>query len=391
MVNPAVEEQGHEFAEPQPSAGVDPHCPALLLAVARQPEPSDKETLSRHVANIRDWNCLIRLAEEHRMLPMLYTRLMEAAVALPPAVEQRLQRDYMRNGLLCLANAAELIAVLGALDQLSIPAVPFKGVVLAASVYGNLSARAAGDLDILIHRRHRVQALAAIRARGYELLTPVNADETPALPQWYEYHLERPSDGIVLELCWRLEMQHPRYERDLELEWIWPHRRQAKLAGADVPDISPEILLLILCMHGCKHVWSRLIWICDVARLLASSPNLDWTTVLREAKHTGLERPLALGVLLAHQVGSVSAPETILRRFEADRVASSLAADVITRLFSSPGADLGRLILYDARLVGFRNLIRYFLSLDFLRRHERDRVVQYVLRHLRILRDRSAW
>lgn len=388
-LDPSVAEPGHEFAEPQPRTSPDPQCSALLLAIAREPKASDPQSLSQHVAQIRDWDGVIRLAARHRILPLLYLRLMEAAVFLPPPVEQRLQREYMRNSLLCLANAAELIAVLDALSRLSIPAVPFKGVVLASSAYGNLSARSAGDLDILIHRRDRTQALAAVRARGYDLLTPVKSDDTPNLPQWYEYHLERPSDGMVLELCWRIEMQHPRYERDLDLEWIGPHRRQARLAGAEVPDIAPEILLLILCVHGCKHVWSRLIWICDVAKLLASAPDLDWAAVLRHADHAGLERPLALGLLLAHRVCGASLPESILGRVKSDPVASTLAADVTTKFFSSSASPV-RMILYDAGLVGFRNLCRYFFSFDFLRSHERARVGQYVRSHIPVRPNHPA-
>ena len=52
-----------------------------------------------------------------------------------------------------LANAVELIAVLKALEDELIPAMPFKGVVLGASIYHDLSARPAGDLDLLIHDR----------------------------------------------------------------------------------------------------------------------------------------------------------------------------------------------------------------------------------------------
>ena len=106
---------------------------------------------------------------------------------------------------------------------------------------------------------------------------------------------------MVLELRWRLELTQPRFKRNLGMDWVWPRRRTAMLAGAEVPDMSPEITLLMLCMHGSKHVWSRLIWICDVAQLLVSSPDLDWKEVTREANQSGLWRSLALGVLLAHR------------------------------------------------------------------------------------------
>ena len=81
----------------------------------------------------------------------------------------------------------------------------------------------------------------------------------------------------------------------------------------------------MLCMHGSKHVWSRLIWICDVAKMLESEPDLDWDSALREAKRVGLWRCLALGVLLAHRVAGAQVPDEVLRRFEKDRTARKLA------------------------------------------------------------------
>src|SRR3712207_8653927 len=38
--------------------------------------------------------------------------------------------------------------------------------------------------------------------------------------------------------------------------------------------------LLILCVHGTKHIWGRLSWICDVAELLRTQPDMDWEYVL---------------------------------------------------------------------------------------------------------------
>ena len=90
------------------------------------------------------------------------------------------------------------------------------------------------------------------------------------IENYYEYHFERQSDGMVLELRWRLELTQPRFKRNLGMDWVWPGKRSALLAGAEVPDMDPETALLVLCMHGSKHVWSRLIWISDVARLIRS-------------------------------------------------------------------------------------------------------------------------
>jgi len=333
-------------------------------------------------------------------MPMLFSRLADIGSALPLIVQERLRAGYHRNVFHSLANAAELIALLNAFEHEMIPAMPFKGVVLAASIYHDLTARPAGDLDLLIHYRHLMRATAVLLERGYQLNTPVRADGTPAIPDYYEYHFERQTDGMVVELRWRLELAQPRFRRHLGMDWVWPRRRIAMLAGAEVPDMSPEITLLVLCMHGTKHAWSRLIWICDVAQLLDSLPDLDWRAVTQEAKQLGLWRTLALGVLLAQRVAGAEIPQGVLRRFESDAAACRLARYIQENLLDEPGSTPAGRIPYNIQLLGFHDRVRLFLSLDFLRPNERDRAaihlprwlhaLYYLVRPVRILWDRSA-
>jgi hypothetical protein len=390
-------EAPHATAE-EPSA--DSASRALLLALVRQPGNAESQNVSGLVAKVRDWDSFLYLAGEHRVSPMVYSRLRECGVALPRAVEARLRAEFERNALQCLINAAELIALLGSLNREMIPAMPYKGIVLAASAYGDLSARPAGDLDLLVYQQHLAQTSEVLFARGFTRLTPVDANGTPTIENLHEYQFERLADGLQLELRWTLDLGHPAFTRHLGLEWMWPNRRTVRLAGADVPDLSPEIALLVLCMHGSKHVWSRLVWICDVAQLLASSPDLDWNKVIREAGKSGLSRTLALGVILAHEIIGAAVPEGLLRRFQSDRWMSALAQHIQETLFDSPSSLPGNRVPYKVRLLEFRDRFRYLFSLNMLRPNDKDRAalplpkslhaLHYLIRPFRILRDRSA-
>jgi hypothetical protein len=372
----------------------------LLRAIARRPTEAAAQQIYLLAERVRDWNSLIRLASEHRVLPTLYLRLMNVGAAIPSDVQACLRTEYERNVFHNLANAVELIDVLRTFEREMIPAMPFKGVVLGASAYHDLATRPAGDLDLLIRYKHLVKATALIRERGYELKTQVPADETPSFPDCYEYHFERPTDGMVLELRWRLVLTQPRFRHDLGLDWVWPSRRTAMLAGAEVPDMSPEMTLLVLCMHGSKHVWSRLIWICDVAQLLTSPLDLDWKEVIREANRSGLWRSLALGVLLARRFADAEVPQAVLRRFESDTTTSSLAQYIFENLFDAPGSAPAGGMPYYIKLLGFRDRIRLLTSLDLLRPNEHDRAVfplrkslsplYYLIRPFRLFWDRSA-
>jgi len=370
----------------------------LLRAIARL--PSDAEEIRRCALKVRDWDLLLETAQEHRVLPMLFLRLADMGPAVPTAVQERLRAEYDRNVFHNLANAAELIAVLKAFEEKAIPVMPFKGVVLGAALYRDPAMRAAGDLDLLIHYQHLSQATAIMLERGYELITEMRDDGTPAVEDYYEYHFERLTDGRVLELRWRFELTYSRFKRELGMDWVWPHRRTVLLAGAVVPNMSPEITLLVLCMHGSKHIWSRLNWICDVTQLLASTPDLNWKEVIREAKKAGLWRALALGVLLANRVAGVFVPEDILRRFESDTTALHLAQHIQENLFVALGSTPAGRVPYHFQLLSFRDRVGLILLSSFLRPNERDRAflplpkplhaLYYLIRPFRMLWDRSA-
>ncbi len=371
----------------------------LLIAIVR-PRVDAAETLQHLASGIENWDELIQVAREHGMAPLFFHRLNQTGVSIPPAAHAQLRLDFSRNTIQTLSNAAELIRILSLFERHDILAMPFKGVVLGASAYGDPSLRPAGDLDILIRYADLRRATALLRSCGFELKTMALDDGTPEAPDYFEYHFQRSSDGLIIELRWRLELTQPRFRRDLGLDWVWPSRRFAVLAGAPVPDMDPETTLLVLCMHGSKHIWSRMIWILDVAQLIVSCPDLDWDRALSGARRQGLGRPLALGVLLAHRFTGAAVPAAVLSRIERDRIVMNLVRHIHLNLFRTPGTTPSGRVPYNVQLLDVYDRMRLIMSLNFLKPNERDRAflplpgwlapLYLLVRPLRILRDRSA-
>jgi hypothetical protein len=372
----------------------------LLYAIAQHPDQLNAKRIEGLARNVENWDAVLEVARQHRVLPLVCWRLISIEAPLPVSALERLNRAYHRNVFHYTANAAELIAILKAFDADQIRAMPFKGIILGATIYNDPCARYAGDLDILIDRENLLPATAILLERGYTLTTPVHKDGSPALLNSYEYHFERPQDGMVVELRWRLELTQPRYRRNIGLQWVWPNRMRAQLAGVEVPNMDPETTLLVLSMHGSKHVWSRLVWISDVAHLLARHPDLDWERAAREAKRQGLWRPLALGVLLAHNVCSAQIPRSALEGFNADATARSLARSIEDLLFDKPGELPTSRVPYNVKLLGFQDRLKLFLSPALFRPNELDlnfvrlpgpfKILYPLVRPLRVLRDKSA-
>jgi hypothetical protein len=378
----------------------DSNIAALLRAVVQPASDRQRDTLKDLATRITSWEEAFHSAERHGILPMLYSKLHLIEKDIPADAMRPAESAFARNAFHCMANAAELLDVLREFENNGIAAMPFKGVVLAASVYGDLTARMAGDLDVLIHRRDLLRGTEILKQRGYELKTEVAEDGSPAIPDSFEYHFERPTDGMVLELRWRLELT-PRFRRNLGIQWVWARRQTVKLAGGEVPSLDPVSNLLVLCMHGSKHEWSRLIWICDVAKLvLEAEPELDWDFAMREASRIGLLRSLELGVLLAHYSVAAELPPKVLRILETNRNIRKLADFLCQNVLKEPGKKPGGFLPYHIQLLDRKDRFRTFLSPAILKPNERDREfvklpavlepMYCLIRPFRLLKDRTG-
>jgi hypothetical protein len=310
---------------------------SLLLCCARTYiDLATATRIERLLQDSPDWDYLLRIASEHGVMPLLYRQLSATcSAAVPQASLDRLQSRFRAAWLRNLRLSGELLTLLDLFTTHGIPAIPFKGLVLATWVYGSTALRQPGDLDILVRQSDIVKARDLLLARGYRLLTPMREKGPSAKTDPHEYEFVHDMQQITVELRWRI--MQPLFSSSIDLERLWERRVTVSLAGRTVPSLPPEELLVILCDHGTKHLWSRLIWVCDVAQLVRAHPNLGWRTVLEQARYHGIGRPLALGLLLASELLGAPLPQDVRRWAQGDRQTWSLATQVSKWLFA--GAD----------------------------------------------------
>jgi hypothetical protein len=303
---------------------------ALLLDCARARfDPAVRVRVRERIHGALDWPRLLLLAERHGVTPLLFLELEYATGAgrdrdeYPPPALATLRARASRNTARQLLLVAELRDVLGAFESHGIQAVPFKGPALAAAVYGNVALREARDLDLLVRRADVPAAERVLLERGYrreDRLT--RAAEGVQLAHGCDLELRRP-DGLMVELHWAV--LHRYFSFPIETT-CWERLTRASLLGREVPSLAPEDLLLVLCGHGAKHCWERLVWVCDVAALLGRYRDLDWDEVWRQAERLRARRMLGLGLFLAGEWLGAGLPEDASRRVRSDRAIPGLAA-----------------------------------------------------------------
>ncbi|PSO53305.1 MAG: hypothetical protein BRC57_09825 [Cyanobacteria bacterium QS_8_48_54] len=321
-----------------------------------------------------DWIYLIEIASQHEVVSPLYQSLNATSPeAVPEAILNQLRKCFHANAQHTLFSTRELLKLLNLFDSHNISAIPFKGPILAASAYDNLALRQFCDLDILIDEPDTSKATDLLLSQGYEPPSQLaEAQKRPYLqcerfmesgPYQGSYNLVRKDRKVAVELHWSLTKKD--FPFPIDFKHLWQNTQPVSLAGTSVLQFSPEDLLLFLCMHGSKHCWSELKWLCDVAEVIHTYPEIDWEQLSQRAKILGSDRMLWLGLFLARELLGVTLPEAVLSRMQADAEAKSLAGQVRERIFERPPTEMEKhLFLLRAR-ESPQDKLRYLLGLTF--------------------------
>ena len=277
----------------------DPEFSLLLACCAR----SAVDRNARIHAALRQplaWQKLGRSAAHHGLVPRLYEILLANSALVPQPGLAVVRRLYESNVRRTLWLTRDLGRVLALLDARRIPALPFKGPVLAQRLYGDVSARQYSDLDILIRADDFARAKAALLELDFQPGMNLSAHEQRShLETAYEFTFDSRDGHSLLELQWRILPRF--YSVDFDIPGFFTRAGTQSLAGITVPSLASEDLLLILCAHTWKHAWIQLSWFYDIAEL-ADWGRPDWSAVWREASALGLSRVVTVTFLVAQRL-----------------------------------------------------------------------------------------
>jgi hypothetical protein len=297
-----------------------------------------------------DWNKFIHMAEHHGVLQLVAYHLLEPGSrengstenrALPPEVERSLRSAYEMNLRRSLWFTAELARIMKHFERQQLRAIPYKGPALAHSLYGNLALRSFSDLDFLISPPDFEPAKRALAEIGYR----PSADITPAVERFwlrkgYERSFDSAAGANLVELQWALLPQF--YAVDLPVEDLLARAGRTAVGGCDVLCLSPEDSLLVLCLHAAKHLWTRLIWLADIAETLRSqSPTqtIDYTLVFSRARALGITRVLTVSFWLVKNVLRAELPTAAEEFLAEDSQSAVLGTEFAGRLARGAGYD----------------------------------------------------
>ncbi|MBZ5681366.1 MAG: nucleotidyltransferase family protein [Acidobacteriia bacterium] len=331
-------------AEIAPVSGTSfgPEWALLLAACSVSPKREALDCIPLLLTQLGSWKSVLSLADKHGVLSLLHQALSRGACEVPVEVLRELKDRYHANLHKSLFLSRELIRILDCLGQLGIEAMPYKGLALAEQIYGDMALRQSGDIDLLIRPQDLSRIKEAVRDLGYtphDQLSP--AEERAYLRSGYECSFDSPAGRNLLEVQWAIQPRF--YTVEVDMEALFQRGVTVTVAGRPMKTLSPEDQILILSVHAAKHVWGRLIWLCDIARI-AQLPNLNWKWIEREATTLGIARILRVTFDLARRFAHSPVPASL--RTTEDQQASALADEVAVQFVSGNAPDVESLAYF---------------------------------------------
>lgn len=269
---------------------------------------------------------LLELAEQHDVSGLAVAVLLDHwADQLPDDLREGLQLYREGLGLDAKRAGEQLAEILRLLAARGLPAMPFKGPLLAQSAYRDPSLRSFLDLDFLVHGNDVEHVLACLREAGFVHQRGLGREGVEWVRRYGgDYTLYRPG-GLPVEPHWHPMLHNMAF--DIDLDAIWERAQPARFLDADCYFPAPQDHLFLLALHGAKTMWHKLKWVADIAAFLTVAPDPELAVLRGDASAQGCRRALDLALLLSHRLFQIpmTAPP-------ADSVTERLAAAVIERL-----------------------------------------------------------
>ncbi|HVI10355.1 MAG TPA: nucleotidyltransferase family protein [Candidatus Binatia bacterium] len=272
-----------------------------------------------------DWDSILHNANDHGISALLYQRLSQLA-GVPSPVLQALAQRYETNLHKSLLLTRELFRVLDCLESLAAPAIPYKGVTLSEIYYGDMALRQSGDMDFFVRAADVARIKAAVHPLGYIPRIAVPPEAEPAyIASGYECSFDSPAGTNLLELKWALQPRF--YAIDYDMQAAFDRATAAQFAGRKIQTPSPEDYFLVLSLHAAKHVWGRLIWLCDIDRLLRRH-ELNWDWLVDYSRQLGVQRIVGVTLLLSNKFLQTEIPDILQESLASDAKAQAFAEQI---------------------------------------------------------------
>ena len=237
-----------------------------------------------------------------------------------------------------------------------------KGLPLAFRLYGDITKRHSGDIDLVIQPSD-LDAIHLILTRvGFQC--PLFEQLSDQQKQLYWRSCKDiayiDNNGILIELHLRLT--------SLKIKST-DHYQQALFDGSTGGDNLVQLELIYLCWHGIHTLFHRLKWLTDIALYLELQPETSKQALIKVARELGALRQLNASWVLANRLFDTDVPQSVLTFYQQDAACRFLVSQSVRQLnqpkttsslYSALKIWLCRAVLNSSKKENFKDLVSAF-------------------------------
>jgi hypothetical protein len=331
-------------------------------------DPAAKERVRLLVQNGLNWPNAVAIAERHRLSPIVYEILAGTARDLLSPEQLNVLREATSPSTAAgMALLQELLRLHRVFEGAQIPAISYKGPLLAWVAYGSFIRREYLDLDFVLEQKYIPQTVSVLESAGYRpQFDPreVHAGQGGTAPGQYAF-LSHPQK-ILVEFHTERTLRY--FPVPIDLHDLSGRLMTVDVGGQRFRTFSIEDTLVMLCVHGAKHFWERLGWVLDIAKLVTAQ-EVDWAQAQQLAAKMKSTRVLLLGLYLAHDLFDAPLPRPFLEEIHRNCAVQGLAEKVYKQYtgISDPSAGVLPRAVFRFRLrdgigQGLRHTLRLAMS-----------------------------
>ncbi len=235
--------------------------------------------------------------------------LVDRVDAWPAAAAYPLRQAARAQAMWEMRHRHILSGVLRSMAEAGVRALLLKGTALAYDLYREPSERSRGDSDILIAPPDLAAAREVLSTRGLSAFLGDPLELEPVLLQ--EAWSLRAPDGLTheVDLHWQT-LNAAALAHVLPFDEAWSRAQPLPRFSPDANGVPRDFALVLACAHRAQHVLNpyhvgeqrhfggdRLIWLCDIDRLVRVLDDQGWAVALAATRSGGLSAVVLDGLL----------------------------------------------------------------------------------------------
>jgi hypothetical protein len=196
-----------------------------------------------------DWDYILNHRAFYRITPLLFHNLKEIADedAVPLFVMDALTAHYAFMFYRNMQIYSILRDILERFQNAGISVILLKGVALGETVYSDIDLRPPGDIDILVKKMDLQDAADILLKMGYNPAYPMERYRNHHHIPPYKKLDEELNESISIEIHHNIAPE-PLMSR-IRAEELWEDAQAVSISGIDTQVLSPENLIMHLCIH----------------------------------------------------------------------------------------------------------------------------------------------